>query len=124
MPVEKNLYEGRKGQKRLRTIEKQIKRVNEEFEHDYADTQEMIYLEDGIRWEPMARLMFAMAQRNVNFRWNGLRDYGFIRLCRKWLEEKGVTEMYPDATVNMLKSILPVRMCSDLSEEVSALELS
>lgn len=124
MPVEKSQYEGRKGQKRLKAIEKYLKRVNEEFEHNYTNTQEMIYLEDGIRWEPMARLMFAMAQRNVNFRWNGLRDYGFIRLCKTWLEENGKTEMYPDATVSMLKSILPVRMCSDLSEEVSALEIS
>ena len=78
MSDEKGLYEGRKGQRRLKLIEKNIQRTNEEFDHNCEESPEMIYLDRQIKWEGMARLIFTLAQRDVNFRWSGLRDYGYI----------------------------------------------
>ncbi len=124
MSMEQNLYEGRKGQKRLKAIEKQIRRINEEFEHNYANAPEMIYLEEEVRWEGTSKLIFSIAQRNVNFKWNGLRDYGFIRLCRRWLAENGIQIMTPETTSDMMGNILPEKMCAEMEEELTALELS
>lgn len=124
MSMEQNIYEGRKGQKRLKVIEKQIKRINEEFEHNYTNTSEMTYLEEEIRWEGTSKLIFSIAQRNVNFKWNGLRDYGFIRLCRRWIGENGIQVMTPEITAGMMGDILPEKMCAELREELTALEIS
>ena len=91
------VYEGRKGQKRLRAIEKQIVSVREEFDNRYADSPEMKYLSSQIQWVGTAGLIFIMAQRDVNFKWNGLMDYGFIRLCKRWLEEHGLQSVTSEA---------------------------
>ena len=111
-------------QRRLKATEKQIKRISEEFEHNYADSPEMLYMDEEIRWEGNSRLIFIMAQRNVCFKWNGMRDYGFIRLCRGWMAENDAAVMTPEATLRMIKAILPDKMYSELSEELAALELS
>ena len=52
-------------QRRLKATEKQIKRISGEFEHNYADSPEMLYMDEEIRWEGNSRLIFIMAQRNV-----------------------------------------------------------
>lgn len=122
--AEQGFFDGIRGHKRVKTVEKQIEKVNGEFQTRYGETQEMIYLEEEIQWEGTAKLIFVMAQRNVHFTWNGLRDYGFIRLCRKWIAEHGQRMMTPKATVAMVRSILPAAMCEELGEELSALELS
>lgn len=123
MPIEQEFYEGRKGQKRLRAIEKQIRRVDEEFEHNYEDTPEMVFFKEEVRWEGIARLIFAMACRNVQFKWNGTRDYGFIRLCRAWADENHMNIITADIMSAMLRDILPEAMCAELEEELAALEI-
>ncbi len=123
MPMEQGFYDGRKGQRRLKAIEKQIENVSAEFDNNYAHTPEMIYLRDEINWEGTARLIFIMAHRDVNYKWNGLRDYGFIRACRQWIADNRVKELTSQAVVEMLKAVLPVKMCEELSEELAALEL-
>lgn len=123
MPVEQNPYEGRKGQKRLKAIEKQIERINEEFDHHYDDSPEMIYLMDEIRWDGISRLIFTMALRDVDFKWKGLRDYGFIRLCRSWLMKCGITVVTEDIVTDMITDILPSGMCSELKDELLSLEI-
>ncbi len=117
------VYEGRKGQKRLRAIERQIVSVREEFDNRYADSPEMKYLNSQIQWVGTAGLIFVMAQRDVNFKWNGMMDYGFIRLCRRWLEERGLQSVTADETADMIRDILPEEMCSELSDELVALEI-
>lgn len=117
------VYEGRKGQKRLRAIEKQIVSVREEFDNRYADSPEMKYLSSRIQWVGTAGLILIMAQRDVNFKWNGLMDYGFIRLCKRWLEEHGLQSVTSEETADMMRDILPEEMCSELSDELAALEI-
>ena len=117
------VYEGRKGQKRLRAIERQRVSVREEFDNRYADSPEMKYLNSQIQWVGTAGLIFVMAQRDVNFKWNGMMDYGFIRLCRRWLEERGLQSVTADETADMIRDILPEEMCSELSDELVALEI-
>ena len=123
MSEEKGLYEGRKGQKRLKAIEKQIQRTNEEFDHNCEESPEMIYLNEQIRWEGAARLIVTLAQRDVNFRWSGLRDHGYIRLCCKWIDGNGLTTVTADAADAMIRDILPANMCSALDDELAALEI-
>ena len=123
MSDEKGLYEGRKGQRRLKLIEKNIQRTNEEFNHNCEESPEMIYLDRQIKWEGMARLIFTLAQRDVNFRWNGLRDYGYIRLCCKWIDGNGLTTVTADAADAMMRDLLPADMCSALDDELAALEI-
>lgn len=123
MPVEQNPYEGRRGQKRLKAIEKHIERINEEFDHRYDNSPEMIYLMEEIRWEGTSRLMFVMACRDVNFKWNGVRDYGFIRLCRNWLVKNDIAAVTADIAADMINDILPSDMCTELKDELSALEI-
>ena len=123
MPMEKGFYDGRRGQKRLKAIEKQIAKVNAEFDNLYIDDPEMIFLNEEIKWEGSAKLTFIMALRNVNYTWDGIRDYGFLRLCRQWIADNDKTVMTPDDTAEMLRGILPVKMCHDLSEQLAALDI-
>ena len=123
MASEQGFYDGRRGHRRLKAIEKQTEKVLNEFTTGYEDSPELRFLQDEIRWEGTSQLLFAMARRNVHFEWNGIRDYGFIRLCAKWIEEEGVATMTPKAAADMTRSILPEEMCRELGEELSALEI-
>ena len=109
--------------KMRKLIEKNIQRTNEEFDHNCEESPEMIYLDRQIKWEGTARLIFTLAQRDVNFRWNGLRDYGYIRLCCKWIDGNGLTTVTADAADAMMRDILPADMCSALDDELAALEI-
>ena len=121
--MDEELYRGRKGQRRLRAIEKHIDRIREEFDISYESAPEMIFLADEAQWEGTGKLIFTMAQRNVSYRWNSMMDYGFIRLCFKWIKEKNVV-MDAENTARMIRDILPEKMCGELSEELSAIEIS
>lgn len=121
--MDQSFYDGLRGNRRLKALEKQIDKISQEFETRYADTPEMIFLEEEVRWEGPSKLIFVMAQRNVHFTWNGLRDYGFIRLCRKWILDNESTTLSAKAAAAMIRSILPVRMCEELGEELTALEI-
>lgn len=121
--MEQGLFEGRRGSKRLKAIERQLEKVLSEFENDYENTPEMHFLQENIRWEGTAELIFAMAMRNVHFTWDGVRDYGFLRLCMRWIEEENINIMTPKSVATMTRSILPESMCQELGEELSALEI-
>lgn len=121
--MEQGLFEGRRGSKRLKAIERQLEKVLSEFENDYENTPEMHFLQENIRWEGTAELIFAMAMRNVHFAWDGVRDYGFLRLCMRWIEEENINTMTPKSVATMTRSILPESMCQELGEELSALEI-
>lgn len=121
--MEQGLFEGRRGSKRLKAIERQLEKVLSEFENDYENTPEMHFLQENIRWEGTAELIFAMAMRNVHFTWDGVRDYGFLRLCMRWIEEENINTMTPKSVATMTRSILPESMCQELGEELSALEI-
>jgi len=121
--IEQNLYEGRKGQRRLKAIDRQIQIIKSEIQNDYEDTPEMIYLDEIVKWEGTGRLIFMMAFRKVHFMWNGLRDYGFIRLCKQWIEGSNLKTITSAEVVEMTRSILTEEMCYELSEELSALEI-
>lgn len=121
--MEQGLFEGRRGSKRLKAIERQLEKVLSEFENDYEDAPEMHFLQENIRWEGTAELIFAMAMRNVHFTWDGVRDYGFLRLCMRWIEEENINTMTPKAVATMMRSTLPESMCQELGEELSALEI-
>lgn len=121
--MEQGLFEGRRGSKRLKAIERQLEKVLSEFENDYEDTPEMHFLQENVRWEGTAELIFAMAMRNVHFTWDGVRDYGFLRLCVRWIEEENMNIMTPKSVATMTRSILPESMCQELGEELSALEI-
>lgn len=123
MAMEQGIFDGRRGQKRLKLIEKQLEKILGEFSTEYENSQEMRFLRGDVRWEGTAELMFAMAMRNVNFAWNGLRDYGFLRLCTKWIKGGEVSVMTPKETEAMVRNILPEAMWNELDEELSALEI-
>ena len=123
MAVEQGIFDGRRGQKRLKLIEKHKVKILGEFTTEYENSQEMRFLRDEIRWEGMAELLLVLAMRNVNFAWNGLRDHGFLRLCKRWVEESGLETVTTKDTEVMIKSILPERMWDELDEELSALEI-
>lgn len=121
--MEQGIFDGRRGQKRLKLIEKQREKVLGEFTTEYENSQEMRFLKQEVRWEGTAELTFAMAMRNVNFAWNGLRDYGFLRLCKSWIEEAELTVMAPKDAEAMIKAVLPEAMWAELDEELSSLEI-
>lgn len=121
--MEQGLFEGRRGSKRLKAIEKQLEKVLEEFSTDYENSSEMHFLKEEIKWEGTAELVFVMAMRNVHFEWNGLRDLGFLRLCKKWIEGGKLQTLTSKDAAAMVKSVLPEEMCQELSEELSALEI-
>lgn len=121
--MEQGLFEGRRGSKRLKAIERRLEKVLSEFENDYENTPEMHFLQENVRWEGTAELIFAMAMRNVHFTWDGVRDYGFLRLCMSWIEEENINTMTPKSVATMTRSILPESMCQELGEELSALEI-
>ncbi|HIU26743.1 MAG TPA: hypothetical protein IAC50_09645 [Candidatus Copromorpha excrementigallinarum] len=123
MAAEAGFYESRKEQKRLKTIEKRISSVEEEFDNRYREFPEMLFMEETIRWEGAAKLIFITALRDVNFTWGGIRDYGFIRLCRKWTDENQIHTLTPADAAEMVKSILPSYMWEQLEEELAAMEL-
>lgn len=124
MALEFGLYEGRREQRRMRAIDKQIERLRGEFDNLYADTPEMRYLEEEIRWEDTSRVIFLLALRDTNFKWHGLRDYGFIRMCAQWIHMRKLQAVRAEDAVEMLKEILPSQMCIALGDELAALELS
>lgn len=121
--MEHGIFEGRRGQKRLKQIERQLEQVFGEFNTDYENSDEMYFLRKKIQWEGTAELMFAMAMRNVHFTWSGLRDLGFLKLCVKWTEKNGLSVIMPKDAEEMIQSILPETMCSELNEELAALEV-
>ena len=121
--MEQGIFDIRRGSKRLKAIEKQKQQIYGEFQNAYEDSQEMKFLKEAVRWEGTAELLFAMAIRNVHFAWKGLRDYGFLRLCKKWIEENDETVMTPEAVMAMTKTILPEEMCKTLEEELADLEI-
>lgn len=123
MTAEHGIYEGRKGQKRLKAIEKQIASVNEEFDHRYAESREMKRLSGQVEWVGTAGLVFSLAQRDVNFKWNGMMDYGFIRLCDKWLAGRGISFVDADTALQMMGDILPAEMSAELRDELAAIEI-
>lgn len=123
MAMEQSFYDGRRGHKRLKAIEKQKEKILAEFTTRYETSPEMKFLKDDISWEGTSELIFLMAMRNVNFQWNGLRDYGFLRLCRKWIEANGIKTMNPKSTAAMMRAILPEEMCNRLGEELAELEI-
>lgn len=121
--MQQGMFEGRRGNKRLKAIEKQLEKVLGEFSTEYENSTEMRFLKEEVKWEGTAELVFVMAMRNVHFAWNGLRDYGFLRLCKKWIEEAKTQALTSKDAAAMIKSILPEEMCQELSEELSALEI-
>ena len=123
MAIEQSFYEGRKGQKRYKVIEKHIEKIRSEIQNEYEDSPEMVFLEEQVRWEGTAMLVFYMAFRKVHFMWNGLRDYGYLRLCCRWIRENNLETVESSDAAAMVKSIITREMCMELSEELDALEL-
>lgn len=123
MAMEQGIFDGRRGQKRLKLIEKQLERVLGEFKTEYEYSREMSFMREAVRWEGTAQLIFALAMRNVHFAWNGLRDLGFLKLCKSWIENNEAGVMTPKETEAMVRSVLPEEMWNELDEELSALEI-
>ena len=121
--MERGLYEGRRGSKRLKAIEKYKEKILEEFNNEYEMSPEMRRLREEIRWDETAELIFLMAMRDVHFTWNGIRDYGFIKLCIEWIDDEKISVLTPKSVATMIRAVLPENMCQELSEELSALEI-
>ena len=121
--MEQGIFEGRRGNKRLKAIEKQKEQIYGEFQSAYKESPEMRFLKEEVRWEGTAELLFAMAMRDVHFAWKGLRDYGFLRLCKKWVEEKDETVMTAATVAAMIRTVLPEGMCKELGDELAELEV-
>lgn len=123
MTIDKSFYEGRKGQRRIKAIEKNIQNIKSEIDSEYETSQEMIFLEEHIRWEGKALLVFYLAFRKVHFVWNGIRDYGYLRLCCRWIRNKNLETMTSHDAAEMVRDIITHEMCVELSEELEALDL-
>lgn len=119
---ETELFKGRKGKKKREAIENEIVKLSEEFENRYLHTREMKYIEQNVTWMITSRLVFLMGQRLVYFRYKGLRDYGFIRLCANWFERTGIDNPNPEQVVNMMMEILPEELRDKLSEELKTID--
>lgn len=122
MVNEAEMFKGRKGRKKLEALEQQIAKISDEFDNRYKDTREMKYLADEIKWLKTSYLVFLMGQKLVYFRWKGLRDYGFIRLCARWLADREITEPSPEQVVDMMEDVLPDELCRKLSEQLKTVE--
>ena len=122
MVNEAELFKGRKGRKRLEAIEQQISKITEEFDNKYENTREMKFLKDDIKWLKTSYLVFLMGQKLVYFKWKGLRDYGFIRLCAQWLSDRGIDEPSPELVVDMLRDVLPDDLCEKLGAQLKSVE--
>lgn len=122
MVNEAEMFKGRKGRKKLEALEQQINKISDEFDNRYEDTREMKFLKEDIKWLKTSYLVFLMGQKLVYFKWKGLRDYGFIRLCAQWLADKGIEEPAPEQVVDMLRDVLPDDLCGKLSEQLKTVE--
>lgn len=122
MVSEAEMFKGRKGRKKLEALEQQITKISEEFDNRYKDTREMKYLSDDIKWLKTSYLVFLMGQKLVYFKWKGLRDYGFIRLCAQWLANREIKEPTPEQVVDMMQDVLPDDLCEKLSEQLKTVE--
>lgn len=119
MASEQGLFDGRRGQKRLKLIEKQKEKIRGDFTTEYEDSREMHFLREELKWEVIADLLMLLAMRAVHFKWQGVRDYGFLRLCKNWAVENEIHIMTQKDTEVMLASVLPGSMCNELNEELS-----
>jgi len=119
MASEQSLFDGRRGQKRLKLIEKQKEKIRGDFTTEYEGSREMHFLREELKWEVTADLLMLLAMRAVHFKWQGVRDYGFLRLCKNWAEENEISIMTQKDTEAMLASVLPGSMCNELNEELS-----
>lgn len=123
MAIEQSIFDGRRGQKRLKLIERQKEKVLGEFTTEYENSQEMRFLRQDICWEGTAELTLVMAMRNVHFAWDGLRDLGFLRLCKRWIEESELEAVTPKDAEAMIRNVLPEAMWDEINQEISALEI-
>lgn len=123
MPFDAGANESKRKQRRLRNTSKLTDRVKEEFECRYNDAPEMMFLEKDVTWHGASYLVFLMALRNVNHRWNGMRDYGFIRLFSASIGV-GEEELTAEDALAKVRAILPDDMVEELEKELKEKEVS
>lgn len=115
--MEIGFFDNRRVNKRLKVLEKLREEIEDDFETRYENIEEMIFLKRNVRWEGAAEIIFLMAVRDVNLRWKGVMDYGFLKLCKKWIVENKMYSMTPKLVAEMTRTILPEDMCKELGEE-------
>ncbi len=121
--MERGRFDGRRNNKRIKAIEKYKEKILGEFTTEYERSQEMKFLREETGWEGTAELILVMAMRDVHFAWKGLRDYGFLRLCKRYIEQNEIEAMTPKDAETMIRSILTEAMWDELDEELSGLEI-
>ena len=102
----KTRYKGRKGRKQLKALLDEIDHVYGETGNLYRDYEEMQLLESMLP-DPVVKLYFAKYFRDLNAMWSGVENYGFLRLCGKWIRTNGVQELTQPDVDQMLESLLP-----------------
>ncbi len=108
-------YKGRKGRKRLQEIEGQIGQMLRDTGNIYDESEEMQNL-DKLLPDPEVRLYFLKYFRDLDALWHGVQTYGFLRLCGKWVRQKGIEELNQPEIDAMLESLLPSKEWKYLTE--------
>lgn len=104
--MEDNRFKGRKGKKRLREINEHIEQMLGETEERYVRSGEMQAILEAIT-DPEVKLYFVTAYHQLYRKWHGMKIYGLLRLCRRWMNAKKITELRKSDVETMLEDILP-----------------
>ena len=104
--MDDNRFKGRKGQKRLREINADIDRRLGETEQRYLQTEEMQAIM-AVLGDVLVKQYFVTAYHALVRSWHGMKTYGFLRLCRRWIAAKKITELTRSDVDGMLQDILP-----------------
>ena len=112
-------FKGRKGQKRLRELNERIDRILGETNERYQSSDEMSFILRSMP-DPMVRLWFVSAYRVLDRHWGGIKDYGFLRLCQRWIQRKRLEEMSRPEAETMLSTILPAHEMQKVRERLAA----
>lgn len=108
-------YKGRKGRKKLKAIYDEISRLRTETGNRYDDYEEMQLIESRI-FDPQMQLYFLRYYRDLDRIWSGVETYGFLRLCGKWIRQKGIEELTQPDIDEMIESLLPTKEWKLLTE--------
>ena len=108
------MYKGRKGRKLLLEINGRADQLKAGVDPLYADSKELAFIEELLE-DPLDRLHFMEVFRDLDQEWSGTQNYGFLRLCVKWLRIRKPEVLTGAEADAMLRDILPEKEYSLVS---------
>ena len=102
---DQSIYKGRKGRKLPLEINSRADQLKSTVDPLYADSKELAFIEEYLK-DPLDRLHFMEVFRDLDQMWNGILNYGFLRLCVKWLRVRKPETLTGAEADLMLRDIL------------------